>query len=238
MNEQVTLPNLLSATIDTLQRYREIAMIYLAVMVPVATISRFLSGKRPDELISVSLEGGEVSSFLAEEMVTLSIELVGFVLSVLAYYWLIAAMTRGTLRPGFDRLGPFIGIYILAFLGILLGFAMLVVPGFIVLCRWMPVLPAVIARDQDAMSAFNDAWEMTSGKGWSIFGAGLIIVIAMSVVGTVLGGVGDAVEIHPIFGDAVESIADEVSTIVFAAFAVGAFNLMRDKSDELTEVFE
>lgn len=57
-----------------------------------------------------------------------------------------------------------------------IGFMMLVIPMFIVLCRLAFVPYLVMDQDLDAMKAVEKSWHMTRGHGWTIFGMGVISI--------------------------------------------------------------
>ena len=180
MNGQVNVSNLLSATVDTIRSNLQLAGIFLAIMIPVnAMLSVFQGGGQ-----SFGMNFGFMidENVMAQGLLVVALVVVGIVVSVIAHYWMLAGMTRNTISPGFDRIWAFIGISILYGLGIIFGFILLIVPGIILMVRWVAVLPSVIDRDKDAMSAFGDSFDMTNGHSWSIFGAGLILVIAMFIV--------------------------------------------------------
>ena len=143
------------------------------------------------------------------------------------------------MSPGFDRFLPFVGIYILSLIGIVFGLVLLIIPGIMLMVRWTPLMSLVVDRQSGAFDAFGDSWEMTRGRGWSIFGAAIILAILMAIASAVLnglalfGGSGGT-----IIASAVQAVTDQVSTVLFAGFAVGAWRLMRDNREDLAEVFE
>ena len=153
-------------------------------------------------------------------------------------YWLYAGMVRGTSSPGFDRIWPWIGIYILSLLGIVFGIVLLVVPGIILAVRWAVVLPLVIEGKIPAMDTFGESWSLTRGRGWSIFGAAVILVIGMWIVAAIIAGFAFATGGLFATGAVIAgAISETFFSAVFIAFSVGAYRLLRDDSEELAEVF-
>ena len=241
MNGQVNVSNLLSATVDTIRSNLQLAGIFLAIMIPVnAMLSVFQGGGQ-----SFGMNFGFMidENVMAQGLLVVALVVVGIVVSVIAHYWMLAGMTRNTISPGFDRIWAFIGISILYGLGIIFGFILLIVPGIILMVRWVAVLPSVIDRDKDAMSAFGDSFDMTNGHSWSIFGAGLILVIAMFIVSAIVGGV--AIGFGSVLGgtglvfaSVIGAIAEQAGNVLSTAFCVGAYHLMSDRTEAVTDVFE
>lgn len=241
MNSQVNVSNLLSANIDTIRNNAQLAGIYLAIMIPVGTVMAALQGGGRRFGLSAGFIIDE--GVMAQGAFAVIAMLVGGIAGFVAQYWLIAGMTRGTVSPGFGRFWPYLGISILYGLALVLGFVLLIVPGIILMVRWVPLLPAVIDRESGAMNAFSDSFDLTRGHSWSVFGAGLIVVIGLMVasavvggvavgIGTVLGGVGT------VFAAAVGSIAEQLANVVGLAFCVGAYHLLRGEDVTVAEVFE
>lgn len=56
----------------------------------------------------------------------------------------------------------------------ILGFMMLIIPGFIVLCRLAFVPYLVMDKNMDAMKAVEKSWQMTRGHGWTILGMAIL----------------------------------------------------------------
>ncbi len=241
MYGQVNVSNLLSATVDTIRNNLQLAGIFLAIMIPVSAVMTYFQGGGQTFGMSAGFMIEE--SLMAQGLVAVALVLIGFIVSIFAHYWLIAGMVRGTVSPGFDRILPYIGIYILYALGLIFGFVLLIVPGIILMVRWVAVLPSVIDRDRDAIGSFGDSFDMTNGHSWSVFGAGLIVVIGFMVISAVIGGV--AVGAAAVAGgaggilaSAIAAIADQITNVVGYAFCVGAYNLMRDRTETVTDVFE
>ena len=243
MYGQVNVSNLLSATVDTIRNNMQLAGIFLAIMIPVGAVMTIFQGGTRAIGGTFGLGFGFDESFLALGVFVMALVLVGVVVSVIAHYWLIAGMTRRMVSPGFDRILAYIGISILYGLGVVFGFVLLIVPGIILMVRWIAVLPLVIDSDRDAMSAFGDSLDMTNGHSWSIFGAGLILVIGIFVLSSIGGGAaigmarvagGSGLVIAGVIG----TVAEQVGNVVSTAFCVGTYHLMRDRTETVTDVFE
>ncbi len=233
-NNTVNLSSLLSATVDEIQANSRAVLIYLAIMVGVGGALQLLLGGATLNFFDLQSIASWSSAALGSAAVIGG--LVSLFVLVASSYWLLAAMIGRTVTPGFDAILPFAGIWLLSLIAIGFGFLLLVIPGLILITRWVTLLPVVIARDTPAMDSFSASWAMSSGNGWPIFGAYVIFYIALLVVSGVLGG-------FNYFGGSmggivIESLASALSTIGYTALSVGAYRLMRDDKKELTQIFE
>lgn len=241
MQDNVNLSSLFSATFDTIQSNLQLIAVFLAIMIPVGTLSAYFEGEG-------GASGFDFGFMLSKGLISplaVVVVLATFIVGVVATYWLLAGMVRGSISPGFDRILPYIGIYILSIIAIFFGILLLIVPGIILAVRWTPLLAIVVGREEPAMNSFGTSWEMTAGRGWSIFGAVLVLGVLYLIAATVVGGATTFLTIGGGFGGTSlvitsvhGSIIAQLSTVLFTAFAVGAYHLMRENSETLTEVFE
>ena len=239
MRSEPTLSNLLSATFEQIGESARLIVIYLAVMVPLGTLSLYFerSGGSSDFGFDFGIILTE--SLFAQGMLAVAVVVGVFVVSLVLYYWLYAAMLRRTASPSFGRILPFLGIYILSALGIGFGFVLLIVPGLILIVRWVAVLPVVLAEDRPAMDSFGDSWEMTRGHFWSILGAIVILFVMAIIVAGIFGGAAIVLGGEGSVGAlAIDSLVEQATSTLFVAFAVAAYRLMHHTSEELTEMFE
>lgn len=237
MKRDATLANLLSETLEQVQEHARLIGVYLAILVPVSTVAGVF-GADPSGPFNFGFGFQLTSDLFSQGLVALAFGLIAFVLSIALTYWLYAGMVRGTMAMDFDRFWPYLGIYILSSIAIAFGLLLVLVPGIILAVRWCPILPLVVRGQTPAMDTFGESWKMTSGAGWSIFGAIIVLGIAMIVVSGVIVGGSVFGGSNSLIASAMEALAEHGSTAVFAAFAVGAYRLLQDDEDELTEIFE
>ena len=78
-----------------------------------------------------------------------------------------ALMREGLIKvPRSENRGYFaraFGQSLLAGLGFLIGLALLIIPGLILMARWSIALPLLIAGDRGATEALRESWDMTEG---------------------------------------------------------------------------
>ncbi|MGA0606527.1 hypothetical protein ACO2Q0_11045 [Phenylobacterium sp. VNQ135] len=94
-----------------------------------------------------------------------------------------------SLATGLRNFLPLIVVSILAALGMVLGFMLLIVPGVMLLVAWSVVLPALIADRTGIFGAFGRSAELTRGNRWRIFGLLLITWIAAMLFGLIFGAI-------------------------------------------------
>jgi hypothetical protein len=68
-----------------------------------------------------------------------------------------------------------------ATIGIVFGFVLLVVPGFVLLTRWILIVPVIVLEKKSAGEAFNRSWELVKGSSWPVFGLIFLTMVALAV---------------------------------------------------------
>ena len=90
-----------------------------------------------------------------------------------------------------QRLVPLVVAGFLAAAGILVGLALLVVPGLVLLTWWLVVSPVIVLEARSVLDAFTRSRSLVRGSSWPVFG---VVVLTMAigfaftlVLGAVLG---------------------------------------------------
>jgi hypothetical protein len=121
-------------------------------------------------------------------------------------YLLSAALVKATItdlngeRPslgsalstGFALFLPVLVLALMSLFGIMLGSALLLVPGLILMCGWSVVIPVRVTDNTSLMQTFGRSWDLTNGYRWKIFGLlvmYIIIILLLSFVTRVISGV-------------------------------------------------
>ena len=91
------------------------------------------------------------------------------------------------LRDAFRFVLPVLGMTILMTLGAMLGFLLLIVPGIILWLMWSVSVPALVEERRGVIASMRRSAELTRGYKWPIFGLLVIVAIAGSMLGGVLG---------------------------------------------------
>ncbi len=92
-----------------------------------------------------------------------------------------------------------------------IGFMMLVIPMFIVLCRLAFVPYLVMDQDLDAMKAVEKSWQMTRGYGWTIFRMGILsfVVFIAGVMVFIVGAIFSIMWIHAAFASMYQAVLNQ-----------------------------
>ena len=237
--KKIDVGTLLGAMVDEIKARSQMAMIYLAVMVPLTALSLYYQNASVNAGSQLNFGFRIDEALMAQGALAVVVVTAAFVIGLLAHYWLLAGMVRQNTAPAFDRFLPYVGIYILATLGLILGLILLIIPGIILAIRWSPLLPAVIDRSEHAIDAFGDSWAMTDGHSWTILGAAILLFLAVLIPGGALTTFANyTFGAGSIMASFFQSLVDQAMTLFAAGFAVGAYRLLREDSEQIAEVFE
>jgi hypothetical protein len=177
--------------------------------------------------------------FLLSVLVTAVLGTLGFIiasfLAIVGAFWLQGALieavrdvrdgradhsVRETLErvlPRFNRIA--LG-GILAGFGIAVGFALLVVPGLILLTIWVMVIPAIVLEDRGVLESFGRSRELVRGNGWNVFGVIVLTILLLIGVLIVL-----TIALAPLEPWLARLIGDLVSYTIVAPFVVTTWTL-------------
>src|SRR6266850_671398 len=81
----------------------------------------------------------------------------------------------------FSRFGPLLGLFLLTMIPTLFGFALLVVPGVLLMTLWMYSFPLLIERNMTITQAMTASWRIVlrNGLGWNLLLSANIFALAM-----------------------------------------------------------
>jgi hypothetical protein len=89
--------------------------------------------------------------------------------------------TLARVRP---RLNTLTMAGLLASVAIIIGLALLIVPGLVLITIWLLIVPAIMLEGRGVMESFGRSRELVSGNGWNVFGVVLFtlaVVLAVSI---------------------------------------------------------
>lgn len=89
---------------------------------------------------------------------------------------------------GVAKFLPVLGLTILWWLGVILGWILLIVPAMILVSMWAVALPAMVGEDLGVFEAFGRSRDLTRGNRLSIFGVLFLLVIVYYVLAIVIAG--------------------------------------------------
>jgi hypothetical protein len=119
---------------------------------------------------------------------------------------------------------PVVLLSLIAFIGVVLGLVLLVIPGVLLALAWAVALPVLINEKLGVIASLKRSSELSSGSGWQVFWiyCGLIVFTSLLVwFGVAFGEfISDLTSIQgssSIFEGLMTSIADVGSSLLFAS---------------------
>ena len=91
-------------------------------------------------------------------------------------------------KTGFNRFGTLLGASILSFLGIVIGFIFLIIPGIYLMIRWYFLYQVIVDRDASVFESFKQSADMVTGQFWIILTLVILIVVIQAIGGSILVG--------------------------------------------------
>jgi hypothetical protein len=86
------------------------------------------------------------------------------------------------LKAATPVLGSLILVAIVAGIGIVIGFVLVIVPGLILLTIWSVAAPVVVLERPPGLRALGRSRELVRGNGWQTFGVIFVLGVAVSIV--------------------------------------------------------
>ena len=96
------------------------------------------------------------------------------------------------LRAASPVLGKLILVGIVAGIGIVIGFVLVIVPGLILLTIWAVFAPVIVLERPDGLRALARSRELVRGNGWQVFGVIFALFILVVVVSGVIEAAADS----------------------------------------------
>jgi uncharacterized membrane protein len=153
-------------------------------------------------------------------------------------YFFIDAMVRKTglcSRATGDAFLPFLALYIVYSIGVVLGFILIIFPGLYIMARWSISQPMLIARGDGPMQALGNSWEETEENAFQILIVVLIFLIptiAISALCTLMLGQAS------VAGMLISQVASSATSVLALAMGVALYGLIVGTPKETTAVFE
>lgn len=169
-----------------------------------------------------------------------SANIVSTVASIAGGFLLLRAMLleAGLLEDGAAaRFGAYFGLSLLSGLGIVLGLIVLVVPGIVLIVRWLPAYAILLSEDTGVTDALSQSWDRTRSQFWPVLAA-VLIVLVLGLVAAVIYAAADISSAVPYEAAMIAgNLALSLTSAVFTALGVAVYRLLSVKSDTLGEVF-
>ncbi|MGO9320858.1 MAG: hypothetical protein ACLQBY_08680 [Solirubrobacteraceae bacterium] len=125
------------------------------------------------------------------------------------------------LRAVTPVLGQLILVGIIAGIGIVIGFILIIIPGLFLLTIWSVAAPVVVLEHPGAFAALRRSRELVSGNGWQVFGVILVLYIVVAVVSFILeaaaesAGSGAGVVVRVIVGVLTAPLAALAASVLY-----------------------
>jgi len=92
-----------------------------------------------------------------------------------------------TYRAAVPFILPVAGASILAAIGIVIGFALLIVPGLILLTFWCLIVPCIVIGGAGVFASFGQSMRTVRGHAWNVFGTLILVFLIYIALGIVVG---------------------------------------------------
>lgn len=160
------------------------------------------------------------------------------IVSTIAGYALtIALLRQGGLAQTTAGFGTYFGLSILSVLGIAFGLVALVIPGLVLFVRWAPAYGFAMGEGSGVTEGMRLAWECTSGH-FIPLAIALLLPVAANLVGiTIYTIASDEAGVLPLPVSALTNLVMSLAGAAITAIGIAAYALLRDRTDEIAEVF-
>lgn len=164
-------------------------------------------------------------------------DLLIFVVSVVVTYMLAKALLlrQGLLHTEGNRFWLYFGLMILTVIGMVVGLLLLIVPGIILMIRWSASTGFLLGKGEGIVESLTASWHATKGHGWTIFFAGLLLMIALVILVVIIGAL--SFVLGATAGGVVSAFVEAASNAVLIAFGVAVYKLVADDTAKVGEVF-
>jgi hypothetical protein len=142
-----------------------------------------------------------IGALLAAVLTWLGV-IIGLLLSLVALFWLQAALVKAvddvrdgradlslgeTFAAARAHLSAVLVAGILAAIGIIVGLILLIVPGLVLMTWWAVIIPTIVLENRSAGESFSRSRELVRGYGWGVFGVIVLMILLLIGFQIVLG---------------------------------------------------
>jgi Uncharacterised protein family (UPF0259) len=96
------------------------------------------------------------------------------------------------LRAVTPVLGQLILVGLVAGIGIVIGFVLIIIPGLILITIWSVAAPVVVLEHPGVFAALARSRELVRGNGWQVFGVILVLYIVVGVLAFIIEGAAES----------------------------------------------
>lgn len=143
----------------------------------------------------------------------------------------------GLVQRSGRAVGAYVGVSILANIGIILGLILLVIPGVVLAIRWSIVATIVLAEEQGAAEGLSESWARTKGHFAAILVASLVPLVPL-VAGMVTYAMTDPETVQiPLATSVVANICINAFLALSWLLSVAIYSRVMDAREPLEEIF-
>jgi hypothetical protein len=96
------------------------------------------------------------------------------------------------LRAVTPVLGQLILVAIVAWIGVVIGFILIIVPGLILITMWSVFAPVIVLEHPPGLRALGRSRELVRGNGWQVFGVIVVLYVVVAIVGFAIEAAADS----------------------------------------------
>jgi hypothetical protein len=129
--------------------------------------------------------------------------------------------------------GQLILVAIVAFVAIVIGFFLLVVPGLILLTIWSVFAPVIVLERPPGLGALSRSRELVRGNGWQVFAVILMLFVLVALIAGAIdsaaesAGTGVGIVVHVIVG----VLTTPISALAAAVLYFDLLGISRKRAD-------
>ena len=159
MEREADVSGILSQTVDVIGAAGRAVLIYVVVLGLFNGIGGLAGlAEMDDNVFSVGIRSGVLNAETLGLAATLY-QLLGLVLYVVAAFFLLRQMLEQIGRPARGgNLLSYVAMSVLAMIGLMIGFVLLVIPGLILLVRWSAANGFLLSGDKGITGALGTSW--------------------------------------------------------------------------------
>jgi hypothetical protein len=221
------LGEILSAAWDIyMKNAAQLITIVAIVVVPLELISFLVSRvalgakKHTAEVFGRTITVTETRSFFVVLLGLLVAAAIGIIISAILQAALFRGAAQATIGDpvdvrtsyqwGLKRFGSVLLVSFLVAVTVVIGFVLLIIPGFLFLGMFAVSVPVVVVEGARGTDAMRRSWELVKGHFWHVLGVVVVTAIITGLVSSLIGAIGGRTIVGLIF--------DLIARIITAPF--------------------
>ncbi len=137
---------------------------------------------------------------------------------------------RTSIRFGARRLLPLLAMLIIYYVGLIVAFVLLVIPGIWLYASWSVATPSLLIEHANPFRALGRSRRLVRGRWWPTAGVLLIASLMVAVLGGVIEGLLTALALTSqpsvVFAAVIVALASAVSTILLNPFQAAVITVL------------